>query len=98
MIALQEEKTPIDITTVTSYLKKKNELTEVGGVEYLNEVLDFVPTASNIDYYIKNVEDAALLRGLIETAEEIAKSLSKAKANRKTKEKIFSKLKKWLLN
>jgi replicative DNA helicase len=72
MLALQEEKTPIDITTVTSYLKKKNELTEVGGVEYLTEVLDYVPTASNIDYYIKSVEDSSVLRGLITTAEEIA--------------------------
>ena len=72
MIALQEESTPIDITTVTSYLKKKNELAEVGGVEYLTEVLDYVPTASNVDFYIKSVEDSSVLRGLITTAEEIA--------------------------
>ena len=72
MLALTEEKTPIDLTTVTSYLKKHNELTEVGGVEYLTEVLNFVPTASNIDYYIQNVEEAAILRRLIETATEIA--------------------------
>lgn len=72
MLALNEEKTPIDITTVTGYLKKKNELTEVGGVEYLTEVLNFVPTASNVDHYIKNVEESAILRRLIETATEIA--------------------------
>ena len=72
MLALQDEKTPIDFTTVTSYLKNKNELTEVGGVEYLNEVLNYVPTASNIDYYIKSVEESALLRSLIETATDIA--------------------------
>lgn len=72
MSSLMEEKTPIDITTVTSYLKKQKQLTEVGGVEYLTEVLNFVPTASNIDYYIKNVEEAAILRNLIETATEIA--------------------------
>ena len=72
MISLMEENTPIDLTTVTSALKKKNELTEVGGVEYLTEIVNFVPTASNIDYYIKTVEDAALLRRLIETATEIA--------------------------
>lgn len=72
MNALVEEKTPIDITTVTGYLKKNNQLTEIGGVEYLTEVLNFVPTASNIDYYIKNVEDASILRKLIETATDIA--------------------------
>ena len=72
MNALVDEKTPIDITTVTGYLKKNNQLTEIGGVEYLTEVLNFVPTASNIDYYIKNVEDASILRKLIETATDIA--------------------------
>ena len=72
MLDLMEEKTPIDITTVTSALKKKNELTEVGGVEYLTEIINFVPTASNVDYYIQNVEEAAILRRLIETATDIA--------------------------
>lgn len=72
MNALVDEKTPIDITTVTGYLKKNNQLTEIGGVEYLTEVLNFVPTASNIDYYKKNVEDASILRKLIETATDIA--------------------------
>lgn len=72
MIALTEEKTPIDLTTITSYLKKKNELNEVGGVEYLTEVLNFVPTASNVDYYIQTVEENAILRKLIETANDIA--------------------------
>ena len=72
MLALQEEKTPIDLTTITSYLKKKNELNEVGGVEYLTEVLNFVPTASNVDYYIQTVEETAILRKLIETANDIA--------------------------
>lgn len=72
MIDLAEEKTPIDLTTITSYLKKKNELNEVGGVEYLTEILNFVPTASNVDYYIQNVEETAILRRLIETANDIA--------------------------
>ena len=34
MLALQEEKTPIDLTTITSYLKKKNELNEVHLVKW----------------------------------------------------------------
>ncbi len=74
MTTLADEATPIDITTVTSYLKKKNLLNEVGGVEYLTEVVNYVPTASNIDYYIQAVEESAILRNLIETATEIASS------------------------
>ena len=72
MITMQEENIPIDITTVTSYLQKKKELTEVGGVEYLTELINYVPTASNVDYYIKTVEESAILRNLILTAENIA--------------------------
>ena len=72
MINLMEEKIPIDITTITSDLNKKNELNEVGGLEYLTELINYVPTASNIDYYIKNVEESYILRNLIQTAEDIA--------------------------
>ena len=72
MASLLEAKTPIDVTTVTSDLKNKKILSEIGGVEYLTEILNFVPTATNVDYYIKSVEDTAVLRKLIETATEIA--------------------------
>ena len=72
MLSLMEEKTPIDVTSITTKLKQSKELTKIGGVEYLTEVLNFVPTATNIDYYIKIVNDNAVLRNLIETATEIA--------------------------
>ena len=42
----------IDITTVTDELKNRKILKEVGGVEYLTEILDETPTASNVEYYI----------------------------------------------
>ena len=69
--SLMEQKIPIDLTTVTTDLKNKKVLSEIGGVEYLTEVLNFVPTATNIDYYIKTVQDNAILRNLIETATQI---------------------------
>ncbi len=69
---LLEEHTPVDLTTVTTSLKEKNILKEIGGVEYLTEIVNFVPTAANIDYYIKKVEESAILRNLIETATDIA--------------------------
>ena len=72
MKTLQEQKTPVDLTTLTSELQKGNQLNEVGGVEYLTEILNFVPVATNVDYYIKSVEDTAILRNLIDTASNIA--------------------------
>lgn len=71
---MAEKKVPIDLTTVTTELKNKNILNEVGGVEYLTEILDSVATSANIDQYIKSVEESALLRKLIEVSTNIATS------------------------
>ncbi len=71
---LLESKVPVDLTTVTAELKKKNYLTEIGGVEYLTEIITFVPTAANAEYYIKNIQESATRRGLIDSATEIATS------------------------
>ena len=69
--SLAEKDVPIDLTTVTAALKNSNLLSEVGGVEYLSEILNIVPTAANIDSYIKIVEDDAIRRKFIETATNI---------------------------
>ena len=69
-----EKKIPVDITTLTTELKNKNKLLEIGGVERLSEIVDYVPTAANIDYYIKLVEEASLLRNLINVSTEITTS------------------------
>jgi len=69
---LAAKEVAIDITTLTSELKDKNILNEVGGVEYLTEILELTPTAANVDHYIKIVEDKSILRTLIDEATEIA--------------------------
>lgn len=69
---LNSKGTAIDITTVTSYLKDQNLVNEVGGIEYITEILEQTPTAANIDHYIKIVEDKSILRNLIEEATQIA--------------------------
>ena len=61
----------IDITTVSDELKNRKILNEVGGVEYLTEIMELTPTAGNVDYYIQIVEDKSILRNLIEKATEI---------------------------
>ena len=64
--------TPIDLTTVTSELVNRNQLKQVGDVEYLTEIINTVPTAANIDEYIKIVEEKSLRRKLIAEATDIA--------------------------
>lgn len=66
-----EASKPIDITTVTSELDKKNVLKSIGGTPYLSELLNSVPSAANVDEYIKIVNEKATLRRLIQESTDI---------------------------
>lgn len=74
MLSLSDKGEPIDVVTVTTYLNNKKQLEEAGGVAYLSQVAESVPTAANIEYYSKIVEEKALLRRLIRTATDIVTS------------------------
>ncbi len=65
---LAEAGKPIDITIVTSELSNRKQLNQVGGVEYLSELITIVPSAANVEEYIRIVEEKAIRRRLIETA------------------------------
>lgn len=71
---LADDKKPIDITTVVESLNSKKYLDKIGGVEYLTEVVNSVPSAANVDYYIEIVRDKAILRRLIDVSTEITTS------------------------
>ncbi len=68
MIDLYEKNTPVDQITLTEHLKQKNKLAEVGGLTYVAELADKIPTAANIEYYAKIVRQKAILRNLITSA------------------------------
>ena len=68
---LYQDGIAVDVTTVTDRLKTKKLLSQVGDVDYLLEIVNSVPTASNVDYYINIVNEKAVLRSLIETATSI---------------------------
>ncbi|MGA7826090.1 MAG: replicative DNA helicase [Geobacteraceae bacterium] len=71
MIELNEHREPCDLITLTTILKKRGELEEVGGAPYLTTLVDYVPTAANIAYYSKIVKEKAISRNLISAATEI---------------------------
>jgi len=71
MIRLSDQGKPIDVVTVTEELSSKRELEDVGGLSYLTEIANSVPTAANIAYYARIVEEKALLRRLIRVATNI---------------------------
>lgn len=69
---LNDSSSPIDITILTNRLNDKKILSQVGNVEYLSELIDSVPSASNVEYYINIVKEKMVGRRIIETATEIA--------------------------
>lgn len=71
MLNLSDQGKAIDVITVTEELSAKKELEDVGGLSYLSELANAVPTAANISHYAKIVEEKALLRRLIRTATKI---------------------------
>ncbi|MFC5589984.1 replicative DNA helicase [Sporosarcina soli] len=71
MISLSDKGQAIDVVTVTEELSAKKELEDVGGISYLTEIANAVPTAANIAFYARIVEEKALLRRLIRVATSI---------------------------
>jgi replicative DNA helicase len=72
MQALADKSEPADLVTLGELLRSRGELTDVGGVAYLAELTERVPTAANVAYYARMVRDKAVLRNLITTATSIA--------------------------
>ena len=71
MMNLYGKGEPIDIITLKTELASMGKLEAIGGLEYLAELPEKVPTTANVDKYIKIVEEKATLRTLIRTANEL---------------------------
>ncbi|MDI6828081.1 MAG: replicative DNA helicase [Armatimonadota bacterium] len=71
LVSLAVQNEPVDIVTVQEELRSKGKLEAVGGTEYLMALIDSVPTAANVEYYAKIVEDKAILRRLIDACMQI---------------------------
>ncbi len=72
MLKLNDAGKAVDLVTVTEELNAAKLLEDTGGVSYLSELAGSVPTAANMEYYAKIVEEKSLLRRLIRTATTIA--------------------------
>jgi replicative DNA helicase len=71
ILSLLDRDEPADLITLTNELKQKGDLAQVGGVTYLAQIVEAVPTAANIEYYAKIVKDKAILREVIHASTEI---------------------------
>ena len=64
----------IDMITVTEQLRLRGTLERIGGTQNLATLIDNVPTTSNIENYVKIVEEKSTLRNLIRVANDIIKT------------------------
>ena len=68
---LFEKGEPVDLLAVSTRLKEKKLLEEIGGNSYLTELINTVPTATHISNYAKIVQRKRILRDLISSSQEI---------------------------
>lgn len=69
MIELHTKSTPIDLLSLSSRLKEKDILEQVGGMSYLTELVQGVPSSTNAKYYAEIVQKKAIMRDLINASE-----------------------------
>ncbi|QWR78988.1 replicative DNA helicase [Candidatus Magnetomonas plexicatena] len=71
ILTLLDKTEPIDLVTVSNYLRNKKEIEQAGGESYLSQLLNSVPTAANIVYHAKILREKALMRSLLRASTDI---------------------------
>ena len=71
ILDLYEERSPVDIVTLTDKLKKNRDSSKVGGTAYLTELINSVPTSANAEKYGQIIKDSFLKRELISASSKI---------------------------
>ena len=75
MLSLLEKGEPIDATTMVSALTNQGDISNIGGINYVVELVNSTPTSKNVEYYAKLVKEKATLRKVIA---DLSDSLSSA--------------------
>ncbi len=74
ILELADERNTVDLILLRDALKQRDKLEKVGGVSYLQELMEAVPTSANVEYYIEIVHEHAVRRHLIQASTTIQKS------------------------
>ena len=72
MLELFGKGDPIDLVSLSSRLKERDRLEHAGGSSYLAELVNVVPSASNLKHYAELVQKKYMMRSLIEAADTIS--------------------------
>src|SRR5208282_4726362 len=71
LVAMFDTREAIDVITLQQRLKDKQLLEHVGGIAYLSQLQDAVPSAANLSYYLDIVREKFLLRKMIATCTDV---------------------------
>ena len=74
LVDLYNNQKPCDLITLQEELRSKEKLSEVGGVTYLSQLLNVVPTSRNAEHYGRIVKEKAMLRRLISLSGDLSTS------------------------
>lgn len=68
---LYQKDVPVDMITLIDYLRSTENLEDAGGITYITEISNSIPSTANLLSYIQIVEDKSILRKLIRSSTEI---------------------------
>lgn len=95
MLSLFEKGEPIDATTMGSALTNQGDISKIGGITYIVELVNSTPTSKNVEHYAKLVKEKATLRKMIE---DLSDSLSSAYQGDVSIDDIITKTEKSMLD
>ena len=86
ILELYEQNKPVDVITLTDFLRNRGKLEEVGGATYLASLVSTLPSPVNAEHYVNIVKEKAILRGLMKVGRRI---MEEAQKGEKEVEKII---------
>ncbi|MGT2926458.1 replicative DNA helicase [Streptococcus cuniculipharyngis] len=95
MISLNDRNEAIDPLTMRNILDSQGDLANIGGVSYIAELVDSVPTSSNAEYYARIVAEKSQLRQLIS---RLTETVSQAYEGRENSDDLIAKAEKQLID
>ena len=95
MLSLFKKGEPIDATTMVSALTNQGDISKIGGMNYVVELVNSTPTSKNVEHYAKLVKEKAMLRKVIA---DLSESLSSAYQGDVSISDIISKTEKSMLD
>ena len=78
MESIIKENQPVDLVTLSDVLERRGELDAVGGIEYINQLTDVLPSSANYQRYVEIVRRDSMLRKLIKGSAEIISQSGKS--------------------